>query len=82
MYAGITGWDSFEPWLSRVETFSENSFRPLVEQIPPEWYDAAVDELDRLLTRLLERRSRVRDLILSFKNSSRTPFPNWREVTN
>src|ERR1017187_8789879 len=34
-------------------------------------YDSAVDELERLLTLLLERRSRVRDLILSFKNSSR-----------
>jgi hypothetical protein len=21
-YAGITGWDNFEPWLSRIESFS------------------------------------------------------------
>ena len=38
-------------------------------------------ELELLLTQLLERRSRVRELILSFKNSSRNPFPNWREVS-
>ena len=50
----------------------------LVDQIPREWYGAALDELDRLLSRLLERRSLVRDLVLSFKNSSRNPFPNWR----
>jgi len=39
-----------------------------------------VDELERLLAQLLERRSRVRELILSFKDSSRNPFPNWRDV--
>jgi len=77
VYAGITGWNSFEPWLSRIESFPESSLWPLVDQIPPEWYGSAVDELERLLTQLLERRSRVRELILSFKNSSRNPFPNW-----
>ena len=77
MYAGITGWESFEPWLSRIESFPESSFWPLVDQIPPEWYDSAAGELGQLLSRLLERRTRVRDLILSFKNSSRNPFPSW-----
>lgn len=77
VYANITGWDSFEPWLSRIESFPESSLWQLLEQIPPEWYDSAVYELERLLTTLLERRTKVRDLILSFKNSSRNPFPIW-----
>jgi hypothetical protein len=77
VYAGVTGWDSFEPWISRIESFPESSLQSLVDQIPPEWYNSAVDELDRLLCQLLERRSLVRDLVLSFKNSSRNPFPNW-----
>ena len=72
--------ESFEPWLSRIERFPESSLWPLVDQIPAEWYGCAADELDRLLTKLLERRSRVRELILSFKDSSRIPFPSWREV--
>ena len=57
VYAGITGWDSFEPWLSRIESFPESSLWPLVDQIPPEWYGSAVDELERLLTNLLKRRA-------------------------
>jgi len=77
VYAGITGWESFEPWLSRIENFPESSLWQLLEQIPPEWYHSAVHELERLLIKLLERRSRVRELILSFKRSSRNPFPNW-----
>ncbi|MFZ0914474.1 MAG: HipA family kinase [Candidatus Korobacteraceae bacterium] len=82
VYACITSWDSFEPWLSRIETFPESSLWPLAEEIPPEWYNSEGDELERLLERLLERRSRVRQLIQDFKNSSRDPFPNWREVVN
>jgi hypothetical protein len=42
-----------------------------------EWYDSSDDEFQQLLSRLLERRTKVRDLIVSFKNSSRNPFPNW-----
>ena len=80
MYANIAGWESFEPWLNRIESFPESSLWPLVHQIPPEWYDSAADELCQLLSRLLERRTRVRDLILSFKNSSRNPFPNWTRL--
>jgi hypothetical protein len=80
VYAGITGWESFEPWLSRIESFSESLLWPLVDQIPSEWYDSAADELEQLLSRLLERRSGVRDLILSLKNSSRNPFPKWSRL--
>ena len=77
VYRGVTGWESFEPWLSRIESFPESSLWLLVDQIPSEWYDSAANELEQLLSKLLERRTRVRDLILSFKNSSRNPFPNW-----
>jgi hypothetical protein len=41
-----------------------------------------VDELERLLTRLLERRLQIKELILSFKNSTRNPFPNWHEAAD
>src|ERR1700742_3462983 len=60
VYACITSWDTFEPWLSRIESFPESSLWPLAEEIPPEWYGGASDELERLLTRLLTRRERVR----------------------
>ena len=78
VYIDVTEWESFEPWLSRIECFPESSLWPLVDQIPPEWYDSAENELERLLTTLLERRPRVRHFILAFKDSSRNPFPNWR----
>jgi len=82
VYQCVTSWDSFEPWLSRIENFPESSLWPLAEDIPPEWYGGDSDALERLLTRLLERRSMVRGLILDFKNSSRNPFPNWKETVH
>ena len=82
VYACITGWESFEPWLSRIESFAESGIWQLAEEIPPEWYGGESEELEKLLRKLLERRGRVRELILSFKNSSRQPFPNWKEVVN
>lgn len=82
VYACVTSWDSFEPWLSRIESFPESSVWSLAEEIPPEWYGGASDDLERLLTRLLARRAEVRRLILDFRSCSRNPFPNWKEVVN
>ena len=50
VYANVTGWESFEPWISRIENFSESLLWPIAEQVPPEWYDHDQDELDRLLS--------------------------------
>ncbi len=76
VYVRIGSWDDFEPWLSRIEVFSEQHLQSIVDEIPCEWYGGR-DELQRLLERLLERRSIVRRLIEDFRASSRNPFPNW-----
>ena len=80
VYSCVTSWESFEPWLSRIEHFPESSLWPLLQEVPPEWY-GAIEEVGGLLSRLLVRRSRVRGLVLDFKNSSRNPFPNWHGVS-
>ena len=79
VYANVTGWKSFEPWLSRIENFDSNLLRELAEDIPPEWYGGDWEELARLVHELVTRRSRVRELITAFRNSSRDPFPKWKD---
>ena len=74
--SGSESWDDFAPWLSRIERFSERELHCIADEIPCEWYGER-EELQRLLDRLLERRSIVRQLIEDFRNSSRNPFPNW-----
>jgi hypothetical protein len=79
VYAGVRGWDSFEPWLSLVETMAEDVVWSLVSEIPPEWYGGAWDELEKLARTLIERRGTVRGLIEAFRSSPRQPFPGWVE---
>jgi hypothetical protein len=77
VYAKVRGWESFEPWLSRVEGFAVELLGKIAEEVPPEWYGGDPGEIERLMERLLVRRSRVRELIRSFRESNREPFPNW-----
>src|SRR5664280_3733751 len=76
VYERIESWDDFDPWLSRIERFSERQLHSIADEIPCEWYGERA-ELRRLLDCLLDRRSMVRQLIEDFRTSSRNPFPNW-----
>jgi hypothetical protein len=79
VYQSVGGMDAFEPWLERLENrFTEAVLGEEAEHIPPEWYQDDWDALARLLERLYARRKRVRELILSARNSNRDPFPNWK----
>jgi hypothetical protein len=80
VYRGVTGWPSFEPWLSRIENLAPETVWAIAESIPPEWYGGDLSALEMLIDRLLARRGRVRELIGGFGESARRPFPNWGEV--
>jgi hypothetical protein len=82
VYLSVTSWDSFEPWLSRIECFPERSIWDVLREIPPEWYEGDEDALEKVLHELVQRRSRVRELIWDFALSSRNPFPNWAKLRN
>jgi hypothetical protein len=84
VYARVSGWSSFEPWLGRVEAFPAAELWKIAEQVPPVWYGGDLAVIERLMETLLQRRSRVRELIEQFRESDREPFPNWgssRRVT-
>jgi hypothetical protein len=80
VYRGVTGWESFEPWLSRIEALPAEPVWEIAETVPPEWYEGDAAALERLVEQLLERRGKVRDLIAAFRDSSRQPFPNWERA--
>ena len=80
VYRGVTGWESFEPWLSRIENLEPAVAWGIAEMIPPEWYGGDLSALEVLLEKLLARRARVRELVVAFRESVRQPFPNWSGV--
>ena len=38
VYLGVTGWESFEPWLSRIEAMDVSVIHAIADLIPQEWY--------------------------------------------
>jgi hypothetical protein len=82
VYAGVAGWASFEPWLTRMERMEPDVVWRAAEDIPPEWYGrdgkaGDLSELEALVERLLVRRGRIRELVEEFGRSDRRPFPKW-----
>ena len=77
VYLRIVGWESFEPWLSRIEQTSAEAVWTIVNDVPSEWYDKDSVEFDRVVEQLLSRRLRLRELIHAFRSSDRKPFPMW-----
>jgi len=77
VYREVTGWESFEPWLTRLETLPAETVWAAANEIPPQWYGGDLSEMERLVEKLLARRSLIRELIEDFGRSDRKPFPNW-----
>lgn len=77
VYRRVTGWESFEPWLSRIESMAAEVLWGVAETVPPEWYGGDTSELEKLMETMLKRRARVRELVQSFRDSDREPFPMW-----
>ena len=77
VYLNVTGWKSFEPWLSRIEAMKPEVVWKIAGEVPPEWYAHDETALEQLMEALMTRRTRVRELIESFRDSSRNPFPLW-----
>lgn len=79
LYEGVTGYNSFQPWLDRITACSLEALDRAARQVPLEWWcEDDVDALERLMLELYQRRKRVPELLRAAKNVSRDPFPNWR----
>lgn len=77
VYDSVRGIDSFEPWLTRLESeIDEDSLAAAAEGIPQAWHEADGCAVAELLDRLNRRRSRVRELLWSLWKSSQM-FPRW-----
>jgi hypothetical protein len=78
VYEGVTGSESFAPWLSRLEDrITQKVIVSILQEVPPEWYDDDMDTVLGVAERLYRRRERVPELLLAAKNTTRHPFPNW-----
>lgn len=77
VYQQVCGWEAFEPVLTHVEQMNVDEIWRIAAGIPSEWYEFDRAGLDRLVETLYRRRTMIRDLITTFRTSSRDPFPHW-----
>ena len=80
VYQDVPGWESFEPWLSRVEKMDPAVIHEIAGAVPPAWTGNDWGEMETLAAAIVERRSKVRELITAFRDSTRQPFPSWRQA--
>jgi hypothetical protein len=77
VYANVTGWDSFEPWLSRLEYLSIDMIWRLSKTMPEAWYEGNANALEKLICTLDNRKGSIRRLIQEYRDSDAAPFPKW-----
>lgn len=77
VYRGVENWDAFEPTLSKAEQCDIVDIWRCAAGLPPEWYGWDHAGLEQLVENLYARRTMIRELIGSFRDSCRDPFPNW-----
>jgi hypothetical protein len=78
VYAHVRGFDDFQPWLDRIVYFPEEIVDDALKQLPPQWLNGDRPGIERILTRLMERRRRVPDLIRDSAKGRVNLFPNWK----
>lgn len=77
VYQHVCGWQSFEPWLTRIKSFDLLKLWEIVADVPPEWVEA--ERLAQLIECIDARRNRVRELIAAPRQSQNNPFGAWTE---
>jgi hypothetical protein len=75
VYEGITGMESFGPWIARIQTITERVLEGYAHEVPPEWYEDDQDALWKVLEHLYRRRSRVRSCSWWPRTATGSRFP-------
>lgn len=78
VYEDVKGMESFGLWLERVDRMKERALEDTVSEVPSEWYEDDYDAVQNLMEKLYRRRTLIPAQILTAKNTTRQPFPNWR----
>lgn len=78
VYAGVRGWEDFEPWMERVRAFPPGEADAALRSLPPSWIEGDEGRVEELIETLYRRRGKVDRLIGRTKEARPTLFPEWR----
>jgi len=78
VYREVTGWESFDPFLTRLVSIQPSVLEEVAAAVPAQWYDGNRGSLDYLLERLLTRRSQLHKMIAEARKRDSDLFPSWQ----
>jgi len=77
VYEKVKSIADFQPWLDRVIHFPDEVVDDALKSLPGQWTQGDEDAVEALLEKLMRRRPRVADLVVSGREARSSPFPNW-----
>lgn len=77
VYEKVSGMESFEPFLSRIENLGTGDLEECARGIPSNWCEPDPGQIARLIEVLYARRRSLRQAVIDTKNCVFDPFPNW-----
>lgn len=78
VYRQVRGLGDFSPYLEGIEQFPADQLERIAASVPREWLDKGdAEQLGDLCHHLMNRRRRVRDLILETRKTAPDTFPAW-----
>jgi hypothetical protein len=77
VYKDVTGIQSFDPWLSKIEQMDDSVLGQAAQAIPREWYGSSFQAIECLITTLANRKHRVRGQLLRLREQHPLLFPRW-----
>lgn len=76
VYDSVMGWESFEPWLSRIEGYTLTRLQAIADELPDSWIPGR-PRLRSLIVEIDRRRERLRQRLIAVRGSALRPFRNW-----
>jgi len=79
VYAGVRNWNSFDPWIERLQSIPHAEFDRILEEVPVSWIDDS-SALTRLMCLLEARRRNARRFLEAAIRENPNAFVNWRDT--
>lgn len=77
VYETVRGLQSFEPYVSRIESLTIEQLKACASGIPQDWCGEEPQQLNEVIEVLHSRRLLVRQAIIDARDCGLEPFPNW-----
>jgi len=82
VYEAVNGWDSFEPYLSKLASVAPDALWAICRGAPSPWYERSPFLVELMVDGLLQRRAKIAGLISKLRADLPGLFPAWRAVVN